>query len=78
MKPAARGAKPVGQAYKDKSKPADIRQSNINAAKGECGRGHGSYRVISMGTGAGGGLNWPIWRLLVKNCDSCKVSSGKH
>lgn len=33
VKPAARGAKPVGQAYKDKSKPADIRQSNINAAK---------------------------------------------
>lgn len=24
-----------GQAFKDKSKPADIRQSNINAAKGE-------------------------------------------
>lgn len=23
-----------GQAFKDKSKPADIRQSNINAAKG--------------------------------------------
>lgn len=28
-------AKPVGQAYKDKSKPADVRSSNINAAKGE-------------------------------------------
>lgn len=27
-------AKPVGQAYKDKSKPADVRSSNINAAKG--------------------------------------------
>lgn len=26
--------KPVGQAYKDKSKPADVRSSNINAAKG--------------------------------------------
>lgn len=26
--------KPVGQAYKDKSKPADVRTSNINAAKG--------------------------------------------
>lgn len=25
-----------GQAYKDKSKPADIRSSNINAAKGKC------------------------------------------
>ena len=24
-----------GQAYKDKSKPTDIRSSNINAAKGE-------------------------------------------
>lgn len=24
-----------GQAFKDKSKPADIRQSNISAAKGE-------------------------------------------
>ena len=24
-----------GQAFKDKSKPADIRQSNINAAKGK-------------------------------------------
>lgn len=33
VKPMVRGAKPVGQAYKDKSKPADIRQSNINAAK---------------------------------------------
>lgn len=33
VKPAARGMKPQGQAYKDKSKPADIRQSNINAAK---------------------------------------------
>lgn len=28
-------AKPVGQAYKDKSKPADVRSSNISAAKGE-------------------------------------------
>lgn len=27
--------KPVGQAFKDKSKPADVRMSNINAAKGE-------------------------------------------
>lgn len=27
--------KPQGAAYKDKSKPADIRQSNINAAKGK-------------------------------------------
>lgn len=26
--------KPKGQAFKDKSKPADIRLSNINAAKG--------------------------------------------
>lgn len=25
-----------GQAYKDKSKPTDIRSSNINAAKGKC------------------------------------------
>lgn len=32
-KPAARVGKPQGQAYKDKSKPADIRLSNINAAK---------------------------------------------
>ena len=28
-------AKPVGQAYKDKSKPADVRSSNINAARGK-------------------------------------------
>ena len=28
-------AKPVGQAYKDKSKPADVRSSNIGAAKGK-------------------------------------------
>lgn len=28
-------AKPVSQAYKDKSKPADVRSSNINAAKGK-------------------------------------------
>lgn len=27
--------KPVGQAYKDKSKPADVRSSNISAAKGK-------------------------------------------
>jgi len=27
-----------GQAYKDKSKPTDIRSSNINAAKGESDR----------------------------------------
>lgn len=27
-------AKPIGQAYKDKSKPADVRTSNISAAKG--------------------------------------------
>lgn len=27
--------KPVGQAYKDKTKPADVRSSNINAAKGK-------------------------------------------
>lgn len=27
--------KPQGQAYKDKTKPADIRKSNINAAKGK-------------------------------------------
>lgn len=26
--------KPVGQAFKDKSKPADVRLSNIGAAKG--------------------------------------------
>lgn len=31
---AAAVAKPKGQAFKDKSKPADIRLSNINAAKG--------------------------------------------
>ena len=28
------GRRPQGQAYKDKSKPTDIRSSNINAAKG--------------------------------------------
>ena len=28
--------KPQAGAYKDKSKPADVRLSNINAAKGEC------------------------------------------
>lgn len=28
-------AKPIGQAYKDKSKPADVRSSNINAARGK-------------------------------------------
>lgn len=27
--------KPQGQAFKDKSKPADVRASNINAAKGK-------------------------------------------
>lgn len=27
--------KPVSQAYKDKSKPADVRSSNISAAKGK-------------------------------------------
>lgn len=27
-------ARPQGQAYKDKSKPAEVRSSNINAAKG--------------------------------------------
>lgn len=26
--------KPTGQAFKDKSKPADVRSSNIQAAKG--------------------------------------------
>lgn len=26
--------KPVGQAFKDKTKPADVRSSNIQAAKG--------------------------------------------
>lgn len=26
--------KPAGQAFKDKSKPADVRSSNINAARG--------------------------------------------
>uniref|UniRef100_U5EX42 T-complex protein 1 subunit delta n=1 Tax=Corethrella appendiculata TaxID=1370023 RepID=U5EX42_9DIPT len=33
---ALRSTKPQGQAYKDKSKPAEIRQSNINAAKAVC------------------------------------------
>lgn len=28
-------AKPVSQAFKDKSKPADVRTSNIGAAKGK-------------------------------------------
>lgn len=28
------GRRALGKAYKDKSKPADIRASNINAAKG--------------------------------------------
>lgn len=27
--------KPISQAYKDKSKPADVRSSNINAARGK-------------------------------------------
>lgn len=27
--------KPISQAYKDKSKPADVRSSNISAAKGK-------------------------------------------
>lgn len=27
--------KPAGQAFKDKSKPADVRSSNISAAKGK-------------------------------------------
>lgn len=36
-KTAAKMMRPVkqGQAFKDRSKPADIRQSNINAAKGK-------------------------------------------
>lgn len=36
VKPGAKAPmmKPKGQAFKDKSKPADIRLSNINAAKG--------------------------------------------
>lgn len=28
--------RPQGGAYKDKTKPTDIRSSNINAAKGKC------------------------------------------
>lgn len=38
-----------GQAYKDKSKPTDIRSSNINAAKGKnCDRrSRGSSRDVS-------------------------------
>ncbi len=32
--PAKQTKSVQGQAFKDKSKPADIRQSNINAAKG--------------------------------------------
>lgn len=28
-------AKPQGQAYKDKTKPAEVRSSNIQAAKGK-------------------------------------------
>lgn len=31
---AGDGRRALGQAYKDKTKPADIRASNINAAKG--------------------------------------------
>jgi hypothetical protein len=31
----AKMVKPVATAYKDRSKPADIRHSNINAAKGD-------------------------------------------
>lgn len=27
--------KPVGQAYKDKTKPADVRSSNIQASRGK-------------------------------------------
>lgn len=36
MAPKAKAvfAKPKGAAFKDKSKPADVRSSNINAAKG--------------------------------------------
>lgn len=34
-KSAAFKPKPVGQAFKDKSKPADVRSSNISAAKGK-------------------------------------------
>lgn len=34
--------KPVGQAYKDKSKPADVRSSNISAAKGK--KMHKNYK----------------------------------
>lgn len=36
VKPNMVAKKVQGQAYKDKSKPADIRLSNINAAKGGC------------------------------------------
>lgn len=35
-----------GQAFKDKSKPADIRQSNINAAKGRNLRNTRNYASI--------------------------------
>lgn len=35
VKMPAKGPTRQGQAFKDKSKPADIRQSNISAAKGE-------------------------------------------
>lgn len=35
MKPAPKAGAKQGQQFKDKSKPADIRHSNIAAAKGE-------------------------------------------
>lgn len=35
-KSGATMVKPKSAAFKDKSKPADVRTSNINAAKGEC------------------------------------------
>lgn len=34
-KSVAAKLKPVGQAYKDKTKPDDVRSSNIQAAKGK-------------------------------------------
>ena len=41
-KTATKMMRPVkqGQAFKDRSKPADIRQSNINAAKGKLFENH--------------------------------------
>jgi hypothetical protein len=50
-KTASKGVKAParqGQAFKDKSKPADIRQSNINAAKGNFCAMKFFFRLITV------------------------------